>query len=137
MLGIKSWIQLPVKFPPLTDEEILDINMDTRDAIHCTAQNFRVDFLHPWKKFTFNAEAAFVFTAEFLKAIRNGRYADKKIPRYLLVEDQVSTALDIHMPYVRSQYHLYHDHEKEVREARIDTTRKRKAANSRKGTVRY
>lgn len=135
MLKVTSWHELPERFPPLTKLETQKYARKLPDAPKCTANDFRVDFEHGWKKFPFNGAAALVFATDFLSAVRTGGYSEYGIPTHLCTVTQVGIALDNHMAHCRERYKHYKNHSGDSADELDHARNKQRAVNARKKTV--
>ncbi|KAL7281629.1 hypothetical protein ACG7TL_004946 [Trametes sanguinea] len=103
-LKIKDWNTVAKKFKPLTKDKI-DAYLADDDEIRCTPANVRVDFEHPWKRFSFNKEARAVFIENFISTIRGGGMAQNDpTPESMLNEKTVGGILDTYMDVCRRKY---------------------------------
>lgn len=118
--------------PPITDEEMKNF-VENGDLLTCTVQNFRIDFIRPWKDNKFNALAKSVFVKSFIAMYDSGEYSDGDLPNVLLAEWVIATVLDGHMEYRRKRYR---QHFKPLSQEDLDRIKQRKAMNARRGTVR-
>lgn len=118
----------------MTAEEIEAFEDDRPDAPICTPEEFRVCFHNSWKKCAFNAHARYVFIKAFLDSVQNGYYEGHYIPKELLTEDAVGSAIDGHMQHAREQWRLY---QKESWETLHEQQLTKNAVSSRKKTVSF
>lgn len=135
MLCIKTYGELPNKFPPLTDDEIKQYRDNAAQAPKCTADRFRIDFEHSWKNFSFNGAAALVFGTSFISAVSAGTYAKHNVPSRLLTYDNIDIVLDKHMKHVRERYSHFVEHSEGSAGELDKAANKRRAKNSRQKTV--
>lgn len=126
LCGVSEFKDLFKKQPPITDDQI------HTGKLVCTVQNFRIDFIRPWKTTLINQEARHIFIHHFLAAREGGDYADEDIPSRLLTAEQIGSLLDAHMEYRRK---CYRQCLSPPDEATVLKKKKRLAMNTRRRTV--
>ncbi|OJT15389.1 hypothetical protein TRAPUB_8056 [Trametes pubescens] len=148
MLNFATWEELVLRYPPLTEEEIAGYRMDD-DSVVCTAVEFRVDFVHDWKRLPFNREARAVFIQNMAACIQGGTYNFTAHAIPLISEEHIGSVLDSHMEYCRRKYReIYRpprvDNESDAedsetqqatRREKREKVNKSKAVTARKGTL--
>ena len=73
LLGVQSWDdELPTRSPTLSDQEHGAFLLG--QLVLPTAQNFRIDFVRPWKTFGYNRIACAVFCQDFLRVLDQDMY---------------------------------------------------------------
>lgn len=132
LFDVRSKKELVEKNPPISEEE-MNSYLDDEGLLVCTVQRFRVDFERPWKTNVFNKEAKKVFIDSFLDAYLGGAYRETLLPPVLRERKIVGQVLDNHMEYRRK---VYHRHLSPLSKEEEFALKKRRAANTRRQTVR-
>ncbi len=133
LLKLKSMEQLAVRCPTLTAKEVKAYEALTTP--YFTMENFRIDFVRGWNRFSFNNEAATFFVEKFLDAVAGGSYRDPHIPARLLTEARISHVLEKHITYLRGVYRDQTAPETAAHIKKIENRRIRKRTAARKNTV--
>ena len=131
LLGVTSYKEMAEQNPPLNDDEIF--NYEASGPQYFNKDNFRIDFVQPWREFPFNLSARDFFANHLLSVLKGGSYKKASIPPRYHTYDHIGDALDVHMEHARKRYRQEiepptpSDKEKERRKNRMV---------SRRGTVR-
>lgn len=131
LLGVTSYGEMAAQNPPLDEDDVFEYQAS--GSKYFTMDNFRVDFVQPWKEFPFNLSARDFFANHLLHVLKGGGYTKAGIPPRYHTYDHIGDALDVHMEHARKRYREEitppepAEKEKEKRKSRMV---------SRRGTVR-
>ena len=131
LLGVTSYEEMADKNPPLTDDDVF--NYDLSGAQYFTADNFRVDFVAPWKEFPFNLSARHFFSNQLLRVLKGGGYKKAAIPPRYQTYDHIGEALDVHMEHAHKRYCQYVN---PPTDDQVLSNKRKARMVSRRGTVR-
>ncbi|KAI0351493.1 hypothetical protein OH77DRAFT_1461862 [Trametes cingulata] len=101
LLGVKDWGTVAKTIKPLTDDEVDSYVQGGDNGLRCTPQNFRIDFLRPWKRFSYNKEARAVFLNNFMDTLEGMAH---NIPHHMITKEHVGQILDVYMDSCRRKY---------------------------------
>ncbi|KAJ2986320.1 hypothetical protein NUW54_g9814 [Trametes sanguinea] len=90
---------LPIQFPTLTEEEVTAYSRGD-----WVPNEFRVDFVRPWKKFSLNKEARESAVTTFLLKVAGGAFLTNPTPEDLLTRETVGDMIDVYMKRLRRLY---------------------------------
>ncbi|KAI0364229.1 hypothetical protein BV20DRAFT_1057376 [Pilatotrama ljubarskyi] len=100
LLKIRSWNDLAARFPPLTPDEIASYGTEEAIIPPCTAENFRVDFVHGWHSLPLNMEARRVVCIYVFDQLYGSKVAE------LLTYGEIAEALDTLMQWCRKRFRV-------------------------------
>ncbi|PIL33266.1 hypothetical protein GSI_04716 [Ganoderma sinense ZZ0214-1] len=102
LLGVPSYKEMAKKNPPLNNNKVFEY--EASGPQYFTADNFRVDFVKPWKEFPFNLSAHDFFASHLVRVLKGGGYKKAAVPARYHTYDHVAEALDVHMDHARRRY---------------------------------
>ena len=116
--------------PPLSEDEVF--NYMASDSQYFNEDNFRINFVEPWREFPFNLGARDFFVNHLLRVLQGGGYKKADIlPRYQTY-DHFGEALDSHMDHARK---CYRDEVQPLEPAQKEKEKRKNRRTSRRGTV--
>ena len=126
-----SYKEMAQKNPPVDDNKIFEYEISGLQ--YFTADNFRVDFVQPWREFPFNLSARDFFATHLLRILKGGGYKKAAVPPRYHTYDHIGAALDVHMDHARKRYREEVD---PPETEQVKSNRRKARLVSRRGTVR-